>query len=300
MATLYTVEAAIQEMVASVTTGLTSHSPDTYGQPLTVRCGVFWPSGKALQDNVRKLNAGSNPTSLVTIYDRGLATDSTRWLPGAIVSQTLTPASMTTVLSGPYITSGGSVTITFAGTVNVGDALGVVMTDTVGNAAGVVPIGVAGDTPASMATKLVTLIQANATLNAWVSASAVGGVVTLTGISLNLIKIHANAGNGGTQVIEVGRRSRHFQIVVWARTPNDRSTVSNPIETAIAVAESNFGLTFPDGSMGRLTAYGDQQHDEAVLSDTYRRDFLICVEYGLTTTDVVYAVLAPILQITSL
>lgn len=302
MATLYTVLCAIQSQVSAVTHGLVSTSIDTAGLPLSVEVGLYWPSAKSLQNNVRKGNApaGIGPTSLVTVYDRGLAADSTRWGP-IVVGETLTPATMTVVASEGFVQQLETMTLTFSGPVTVGDSVGIVLSPTVFNAMAVVVTAVAGDTAATMAAKVAAALNANPAIAAMLTATAIGPVVTLTSLlATAYVPIQANVGNGGTQLIEVGRRKRHFQIVVWSRTPDDRITVSDPIEALIAGLESNFGLTFPDGTMGRLTFSGDVMHDEATLSDVSRRDFFLCVDYGINVTDTLYAVLAPVVQNTAL
>lgn len=298
MATLYAVLCAIEAQVTAATQGLISTSIDTAGLPLTVEVGLYWPSAKSLQNNVRKGNApgGIGPSSLVTVYDRGIASDSTRWV-SSVVGQTLTPATMTVVASEGFVQQLASMTLTFAGPITIGDAVGVVLSPTVFNPMAVVVSAVAGDTAATMAAKAAAALNANPAIAALMTATVVGSVITLTSLSANAyVPVQANVGNGGTQSTEVGRRKRHFQIVCWSRTPDDRITVSDPIEALIAGLEANFGLTFPDGTMGRLTFSGDVMHDEASLSDTLRRDFMVCVDYGINVTDTLYAVLAPIVQ----
>jgi hypothetical protein len=165
----------------------------------------------------------------------------------------------------------------------------------------VVASAVLGDTAATVAAKALALLQADPTILSWVSPSLVGGVLTLTSLLADKpLTIKVNVGNGGTRLTEIGRRKRHFQIVVWSRTPDDRITVGDPIEMLIARMEADFGLTFADGTMGRLTYYGDIEHDDATLSDVLRRDFLVCVDYGINVTDATYAILAPISQYTVL
>jgi hypothetical protein len=303
MATLLAVENSIEAMVLTATAGLISQAPDTAGLPITVRAGIGWPSAKALQDNVRKgNNAGTNPTALITIFDRGLGTDTTRWLPnvvGSTSTQTALTATLSTDSIGPY----GTAILTFGGSVVAGDACGLVFRPppiSFDNF-GVVPTATSSDTLTTMAAQCATLINTSADLGtniagSMISALSSGPIVALTSLKPVAMHIAAATGNTGTQTTEIGRRSRHFQIVVWTRTPDDRSVIADQIEVAIAQSEADFGLTFPDGTLGRMTYYGDVQHDDATLSDTFRRDFLACVEYGITTTDTVYSVLAPILQ----
>jgi hypothetical protein len=301
VATLYQVLVALQQQVSSITTGLVSNSPDTFGLPLTVEVGLYWPSAKSLQNNVRRGNApgGQGPSSLVTIYDRGLAADSTRWVPN-VVGQTLVTPTLTATLSENYVQQLATMTLTLGGVPTVGDAIGIVLSFALNLAQAVVPIAVAGDTASTMAAKAVTLLQANPTIMSWVSVVAVGPVITFTSLLAGPpVAIQANVGNGGTQLTEIGRRKRHFQIVVWSRTPDDRITVGDPIEVMIAQLEANFGLTFPDGTMGRMTFSGDTLHDQATLSDVARRDFFLCLDYGINVSDVTYAILAPIAQNTT-
>lgn len=301
MATLYQVLVAIQQQVSAVTQGLISTSPDTLSQPLTVRVGLYWPSVKALQDNVRKSNLITlGPTALVTVYDRGLASDSTRWQ-STLVGRSVIPPTLTVALSEDYVQQLDSMTLTFGGIPTVGDAVGIVLQPGIALAHAVVPIAILADTAITMAAKALALLQADPTIMSWVTPSLVGSVLTLTSLLGGApIAIQANVGNGGSLLMEVARRKRHFQIVVWTRTPDDRNTVGDPIEALIAQLEADFGLTFPDGTLGRLTFSGDTLHDQATLSDTMRRDFMVCVDYGISVADVTYSILAPISQFTVL
>jgi hypothetical protein len=304
MATLYTALSAIQAAVSAATQGLISYSPDTNGLPLTVEVGLYWPSAKALQNNVRKANGGGGPTALVTVYDRGIAANSTRFAP-YVVAEDLTPATMTAALSAPTLPPGGSATLTIFDPVSVGDAVALVVVPTPFGNCAVIPAAVAGDTAVTMAAKMAALVNANADLATYkiatlLRATAAGPVVTLTSVCNQLLGLIANVGNGGSRTTEVGRRKRHFQIVVWTRTPDDRILVGDQIEGLIARMEADFGLAFADGTLGRLTFTGDVSHDEATLSDTMRRDFFVCVDYGVTVTDQTYAVLAEINQFSTL
>jgi len=265
--------------------------------------GLYWPSMKSLHDNVRPSNGpgggGNGPTSLVTIYDRGLASDSTRWVPTVVGGTTTTP-TLTVSQSEAYVQPLQTMTLTFGGTPTPGDAVGIVLRQIGGGTEAVVPVAAAADTATTMASKALALLQANPTIMGWLTASVNGNVLTLVSLqSGKLLSLDANVGNGGTRLIEIGRRKRHFQIVVWSRTPDDRITVGDPIEALIAQLEWNFGLTFADGTMGRVTYSGDIMHDEATLSDTMRRDWLLCVDYGINVSDMTYSILAPISQYTT-
>lgn len=309
MATLYSVLHAIQQQISSVTQGLISTSPDTNGVPLNVEVGLYWPSARALQNNVKKVDPSTgNLTAIITIYDRGLAADSTRWAP-AIVGGTVTPSTVTVTINGvtivgispdPLIAPLGSIDLTYGGTVTPGDATAICLADFLGDTNAIVAIAGALDTTSTMAAQAASKLTTDPILSTWVTASAVGPVLTLQSLRSDaVLSLKVNIGNGGTYVYEVGRRKRHFQIVLWTRTPDDRITVGDPIEVLISQLQTNFGLVFSDGSWGRLLYTGDQLRDDATLSDTMRRDFMICVDYAITYQDAVYAILAPIVRNTT-
>jgi hypothetical protein len=191
----------------------------------------------------------------------------------------------------PVLFPGDSATLTFNGPITAGDAAAIILQTSLLNQGAVVPSALVTDTPVTMAAKAAAMIAVDPTLSTWVTASVSDTTLTLTNITAGQLSLTVNIGNGGTETIEIGRRSRHLQIVVWARTPDDRDTVSDPIEQLVATLEYNFGVELNDGTLGRLTFYGDIQRDDATLSDTLRRDFMVCVEYSITTTDQAYAVL---------
>lgn len=289
--------------------GLISISPDTPGVPINVEVGLYWPSAKALQNNVRQVDSSTgNLTAMITIYDRGLATDSTRWGP-QLLSQTVVPSTLSVTINGEVIVGQSpdppldplaSIDITFNGPITPGDAAAILLSNFLGNTNAAVAIASSTDTPITLAAQAAAKITADPVLSTWVTATSVGPDLTLTSIlPLDTLALAVNIGNGGTNTYEIARRKRHIQIVTWARTVDDRMTVTDPIESLIAGLEADFGLTFPDGSLGRLTFSGDQLRDDATLSDTLRRDFMVCVDYPITSTDAVYAVLAPIVNNTT-
>lgn len=303
MATLYTVLSAIQSAVSSATTGLVSSSPDTSGTTLTVEVGIGWPSERTLMDNVR---GGANPTALVSVYDRTLSTNSTRWL-NHEVGRSITAATLTAIASSTVIPPGQFITVTLGGTITPGDAIAALFTQVIGQTTAEVAIGGSTDTTITMATQLAGLINADPVLSLIVSASSETGgrspapsnVVTLTSIASTPIRVAFNVGNGATRTLEIGRRNRQVQVTLWTRTEDDRITVGDPIESAVALMERDFGPTFPDGTRGRVLFVGDRQIEDATLADTYRRDFFLSVDYPVTTTDALYAILAPIARNTT-
>lgn len=296
MATLYTVLAALQEQISAVTTGLISISPDIAGQPINVMVGIGFPSERTLQNNVRKVP----PTAIVTIYDRGLARDTTRWLPqrAGYVSN---PVGITATLSAPVIAHGSPAVLTLTGTPNVGDGVGLGGVAIKNEPIGVVATARQDDTAATLAASLAAAVNADPNMSAVLKATAAGDAVTLAvnasqTVPSRLVRLAANVGNGAIEVMEVGRRDRGLQIVVWTRTEDDQNVIGDVIEIAIARMQMDFGLTFPDGTMGRLLFGGDHLLPNATLADTYRRDFLVSVDYPITVPRQLYAVLATIIQ----
>lgn len=292
MASLYTVLSTLQQQVSNATEWLVSVAADTYGTSLNVMVGIGWPSQKTLQNNVR---GGASPSVVVSIYDRGLATDTTRWLP---YQTGLTPVepTITATPSATVIPAKGHITVAIGGSVTAGDAIGLVIAPVSGGGGAQVAIGSHTDTPTTMTTQLASLINADPVLSILVDATASGTTLTLTSLTTAQLLLAANVGNGGTRTREIGRRQRNIQIAIWTRTEDDRNTVGDVVEGLIAGMEADFGLTFPDGTMGRVIFHGDHQLEEAVLADTYRRDFLVSVEYGITATDALYDILAPVTQ----
>ncbi len=296
MPTLYSVLSTLEAAVIAATAGLTSSAPDSLGKPITVLTGIGWPSQRTLQNNVRK---GPQPQVLVTIYDRGLARDTTRWKVIEL-ARTVTTATMTAAVSNSGTLPGlGTATIQIGGPITPNDAVAVVFSQVKGTSNAVVQIAGATDTPNTVAANLAAALNSNANASPLMRAAATNNVVTLTSLIATPITFTANVGNGASRVREIGRRERHLQVVLWTRTEDDRNTIGAAIETEIATLEADFGLTFPDGTLGRLLYAGDQQFDDATLADTYRRDFMVSVEYPITTTDAIYAVLAPIVRNTT-
>lgn len=255
---------------------------------------VGWPAVNMLQSLVAQ-----NGQCMANVYDRKLVRNTTRWMPFSY-GDTVIPATLTTVISNSYIGAGASRTITLGGTVTAGDAVSCVIVNS-----GVVPpqswaevvIGVAGDTPTTMAAKLAAAITGDTNFAPWMTASASGAVVTLTSrlVAGDLI-LSSYTGNGGTRTMEIGRRQRELQIVIWAQTEEDRQSIGNPIEELLVSLNNQFGPTFSDGTVGRLVMGADYYCEDDTLQDVYRRDFLFSLDYPITTTDALYSVLAPVQQ----
>lgn len=265
--------------------------------------GIGWPALPALQEVAR------GGAALVTVYDRRVGRNVMRWNPYAY-NQTTTTAVLTTAVvpASGAIAVGGSATITLANA-GIGDAVscvirnaavvpGVPKTD-LGTTAAQVVSAVSGDTAPTMAAKLAVAINGDTTLSAWVSAAAVGPAVTLTSLLASgaPLIVQSFTGNGGSQQRELIRKERQFQVTAWTQTELLREALCDPVDNALAVAQATFGgVTDANGNPIRVTQVNDFDLEDDTLEDVYRHDFLVTLEYPVTTTDQLYAVLAPVAE----
>jgi len=292
MATLHQIQAALQAAVTDATGMVVVNS-----QPVTVKAAIGWPPMKALQSIPLQFKAGT-PLSLISIYDRKTGRNVTRWSPYEI-SQSIVPATLTAEMSAASLAPRGSATITLGGAVTLGDAVSAVLTKVGAGASwsgAQVALSAPNDTPETMATKLAAQITADRVLSGWVSAVAVGPVVTLDSWVDDAIRLSSNTGNGGSVLSEVGRREKQLQIACWTPTEGIREAVTDPIAAMIALAEVEFGFTLSDGTPVRLNYENDYYLEDDTSADVYRRDFLVRVDYPVTNVDALYSVLAPIAE----
>lgn len=278
------------------------------GVAVNLKIGTDWPPINVLQDVVRTgyvavngVNVARGGDCVVAVYDRKVGKDATRWSP-SIVDTTNTPATLLSVISNVVIAPGGQATISLSGSPTVGDAVscGLILPP-IGSSPPVTayqvatPAGV-GDTPSTMAAKLAALITADPLMSTWVVASAAGAVITLTnrlGVQLGLASY---TGNGGTQDREIARRDRSIQIAMWMPTIDVRSALVQILEQLFANLTINF-IPLPSagpGVVARLLYQSDYDIDDDTLSDIYRHDFLVLIDYPVTTTDQLYAIVAPV------
>jgi hypothetical protein len=261
---------------------------------VTPSTGIAWPALPTLQEVAR---GGAAP---ITVYDRRIGKNVTRWSPQPI-STVVTEATLTTEISSEVIPHGGSVVITLGGTITVGDAVSAVLTSFMSappspnTQAAQVVSGTASDTPSTMASKLAAAINGDPVLSTWVTAVASGPAVTLTSIvAAGQLGLQSYTGNGGVQTTEIARRLRQFQIVAWTQTEVLRQAVTDPIDVMLAQDDTNFGIVLLDGTPIRVMYEGDYDLEDDTLEDVYRRDFIVSVDYPVTSTDQLYAVLAPV------
>lgn len=283
MASLYSVLGALQSSVSAAVAAL--------GISPAPQAAIGWPPVNRLQQ-IGQGTAGP----AITIYDRRIGRNVTRWSP-EVISQTLVPATLTTALDAQYMTRTSVVHITLSGTVTAGDAVSAVFTrhmPDVSQLMGAVVVGGAA-TPGAAATALAAAINADPVLSTWVTAAAVGAVVTLTAAFVNgSLAVASYTGNGGTQTREVARRERQVQIVQWTKTEEQRNLIADAISQLLGNMDATFGLTLADGTVLRVTYGNDFDLEDNTLQDVYRHDFLVSAEYPVTVQDQLYALLAPV------
>lgn len=122
-----------------------------------------------------------------------------------------------------------------------------------------------------IATALTALIAAAVpgTMNA-------GAVITLpAGARLGPVRI----GVTGTSVMEISRQEKQFQLIVWANTPANRTSIAKTIDSALRAMTF---ILLPDFTFGRLRYMGNRETDSAQKQQLYRRDLIYTVEYATT------------------
>lgn len=263
-------------------------SPD--GNPLTFyEAAIGYPAIGRLQQVAKTGNAA------VSIYDRKISKNSTRWSP-YVISQTVTPATLNTALAPSRIAPGQQATITLGGTVTPGDGVSCLAVQIGGNTGAAIVRGLQNDTPASMAQNLTNQINVNLSMTGVLTATVDGPVVTVTNVAGVALQLASYTGNGGSQVREIGRRDQQVQIILWARTVEQRNIMVEALAEAIAESELNFGPVVDDvGDQARLSYVSDYDLEDDTLEDVYRHDFMVGMDYPVTTVDVLYAVLAPVI-----
>ncbi len=288
MPSIYDVMASMDLQVKAALTGLTYGSPPV---ALSVIGGVGWPPVTALQNVARG-------QALYSVYDRKSGRNTTRWSPYSY-NQVVVPATLTTAVRSPAsMPPMGTGQIQLGGSITAGDAVSAVFNAPQINApsgtAAVVALSAPGDTPSTMATKLANQINADATLGLWVTAAASGANVNLTNRLSVPVTVSSFAGNGGTQTTELGRRESQLQLTFWTQTFDQRSAVVSAINSMLAALQTNYGPTTADGTPVRLEMQNDFPIEDDTLEDVYRHDFLVTVDFPITTQDALYAVLAAV------
>lgn len=300
MATLSMVMTALQKTVSSVTQGLL-----IFGAPVVVEVGKEWPPVKTIQQSVKM----RPPRALVTVFDRKHSVNTTRWIPSTSVISTPT----TQLASSPtsqILLPGLSGSVTLSGQITAGDAVSLILRNRLAMSKDVADgttitepvlsaVASAGMDLSSTADALAA--AGTEDLSSLATVTAAGSVVTVTNVSPGALTLLSYTGNVGTRTMEIGRRTRDMQVVIWAPNPEIRDTVMDPVSAAVSMMEVDLppyigGLALPDGTLGRVRSVNDFLVEDAMLSDVYRRDLILTVEHGVTVQDQLWSVLVPLVS----
>ncbi len=228
----------------------------------------------------------------MSIYDRNVAKDVTRWVPKTAVEPVVTAATVTVTLSNPFVDRSGTATLTFSPSAAINDAFGLAVS-------GAIYGGATYAATAAMTASAFAAAVASAITTALpeIGAVASGDVVTLTNNSAGTLYLQATVGNQTSFLQEVHRTRREAQIIVAANTPNNRDLLADAIDETLATSEIDFGFTLADGTWVRVWNQGDISLDDNITHNVYRRDFVVGLEYGVTYQDLGYSVLAPLMYL---
>lgn len=285
MPTLETILDTVKDNVSSSMSGLKLGDSD-----LTFLIGKGWPS-KKMFDDASKSRLGV----VVAVNPNPMVRNVTRWNPQC-VQRTAVATALAASVSASVIEPGESVEVTLSlapgeTAIKENDAVGVPIHLGLFDE-GATAKAVVGETLTTLAVKLRDAINARPVLNTWVTATAEGAVVTITnalGAGKGL-KVEAHTGNIATDEYEYARRIRYVDICTWHYSPDARVVTGNKLETTIAQWEYEW-LTDSNGYSLRVESVGDRVSDKDVLSNLYRRDFCLSIEYGVTVQEQLWAIL---------
>jgi hypothetical protein len=137
----------------------------------------------------------------------------------------------------------------------------------------------ANDTPTSIATALAALISADRT------ASNSGPVLMIP----NSHSITARVGVVGTNIRELQRIEKVFQVSIWAASPDARDPFAKLVHSSLA---ATYRMTLVDGSIANIRYKGSIQRDNEQKNGIYRRDILFSIEYSITQTSTAVEVIS--------
>ena len=131
----------------------------------------------------------------------------------------------------------------------------------------------ASDTLISIATALAALIAVQVA-----GTTSLGAVITIpAGKKL----LTARTGANGTNIREIKRQERAFQITIWANSPDVRTSAASLLDIAYGDVER---IVLADQSVAKLTYKGSPINDSNEKSRIYRRDLIYTVEFATTQT----------------
>lgn len=247
-----------------------------------------WPPLDLLTNKVAK-----GTSSAVSVYDSGKSRDASRFMIYTANEIIGTPGISSSV-SAPYLTAGGTVTVTLSGTVNTNDAVSFVIGTGPGLEAAIVEAAT-GATLDTMATALAAEI--NTALTGLATATATGAVVTVTNATQAILMVASNVGNIGTRYIETDRKVRDIQVDVWTNSDAQRTVIGRLVDQQLSYLDATFGVqgvggSTDDGTWVRVRNLGDRMNDDDVLKDLYRWTWNVTLEHAQTYAENLYSVLA--------
>lgn len=285
-----------QLLQAALQGALAGYVPQSGGQ---VVMGIGWPAEDALMEG--GVHSGN---VYISLFDRSPARNTTRWLP-QISTMNITAAGVTAAVSAPQIAANGTATVTLGGTLLANDAVAVALRRGSTTAGASARAGGA-DTLDTFATALADAINADATLAAWVNASASGAVVTLQNLLNVFLGLGTGVGNLGTLGIEYHRFMRQGQVTVWAKRHDDRDAVGDLLIDAMAQIEAQPGFiedtlssSASYGEYLRVILSGDEWDDGEIQRSLYKRHIFVELEHPQVVQIDAWPVLATIPQITA-
>jgi hypothetical protein len=255
MADLVDVQNALASVIAAALYPNGSGQPSSVGVPVTIYPG--WPTASQLDADLLALSKGTGGYVHATIYPTPMERNTTRY--GRDWKQVIAPVqTLTLTQNGQQVTIGGTVSVPQNVMLMV-------------NRVPVVYQVLATDTLNSIAAALAALVA---------GASSTGAVVTLPN---SAILTAARVGASGTNIQEIRRQERVFQISIWADTPAHRDSVAAAVDVTLAALQF---LTLPDGTGARLIYKSTVQNDTLQKANLYRRDLMYSVEYATTVTEI--------------
>lgn len=245
MADITDVSNALVTAIAGIVYPNGTSQPSITGAPVLVYQG--WPDAVQLRTDLAagKVHVSVFPQpNMLRVVDSAMSDWSTPSAPANTITLTL---------SGQTVTVGG--------TVSTPQNAALV----VDNRAYVYAVQ-AGDTLASIAAALASLVNADQT------ATAVGAVVTIPGAKY----ISPRVGGQGVAVRETRRQEQGYQITVWANCFDQRDPIASAIDSALSGIPH---LTLADQSAA-LRFKNSRQDDSQQKEGIYRRDLLYAVEFS--------------------
>jgi hypothetical protein len=256
---------------------------------------------------IAQTNNSSTPSTAIVLDDYMPSVPAIKHSP-SVMGTILNPTGISVVLSNNSIPANSFETLTVSGTPNFNDAISLQATykylsnvtvnsalevkQNYGDAATYVCPSSGAQTAAQVATGLAAAINARAPLNAWLSATASGAIVTITNNSNVNIPIQSFCGNVLGQIHQVGIDMTATKIEIWAPSALVRDQISDLVQEWIAATSVTCGFNLPSGEIIMLKRGGSVNVNADNKSNIYRRVFIVNLYYPVTFQDNAYSILA--------